>query len=45
MYEIKLLTSQGPKTVIYDGSKPLNIFESELTAKYGMFITLSSKLI
>lgn len=44
-YLITLLTAKGPKTVVYDGIKPLNIFENELTALYGSFITLSSKQI
>jgi len=42
-YRIKLMTQIGPITVNYFDSQPLHVFESEILAKYGHFITLSAE--
>lgn len=44
MYEIKLLTQAGIKTVKYDSAaQTLESFEAEMLAKYGTFVQLDVK--
>lgn len=44
-YRITLMTQVGQITVNYFDSQPLNVFENEILAKYGHFITLKAEEI
>lgn len=42
-YEIKILTSDGQKTVYYHNNEPLEDFEKRITERYGKFFQLDCK--
>ncbi len=44
-YRIKLMTQIGLITVNYFDSQPLHVFEGEILAKYGHFVTIEAKEI